>query len=65
MVQQESGISALGKEIEALRALDKVLKLDPQDKEAQSQRALKVRKMSHIGDTGKIDSHSAQTQLRV
>jgi len=43
----------LGKDTEALRALDKVLKLNPQDKEAQSQRALKVRKMSHIGDREK------------
>lgn len=55
----------LGKETESLHALDKVLKLNPHDKEAQSQRELIVRKMAQVSDTGKIDSHSAQTQLRV
>ncbi|MGD1004536.1 MAG: tetratricopeptide repeat protein [Methanoregulaceae archaeon] len=50
---------------EALRTLDKVLKLNPRDKEAQSQRALIVRKMAQVGDTGKTDSHSVQSQLRV
>jgi tetratricopeptide (TPR) repeat protein len=55
----------LGKDTEALRALDKVLKLNPRDKEAESQRALIVRKMSQICDTGKTDSQSVQSQLRV
>jgi len=55
----------LGKETEALRALDKVLKLNPRDKEAQSQRALIVRKMAQVCDTEKTDSQSAQSQLRV
>ena len=55
----------LGKETEALRAIDKFLKLDPLDKEAQSQRELIVRKMAHVSETGKTDSHSAQSQLRV
>ena len=55
----------LGKETEALRALDKVIKLNPRDKEALSQRALIVRKMARVSDTGKKDSHSAQSQLRV
>jgi len=55
----------LGKDTEALRALDKVLKLNPRDKEAQSQRVLIVRKMAQVSDTGKTDSQSAQSQLRV
>jgi len=55
----------LGKDTEALRALDKVLKLNPRDKEAQSQRALIVRKMAQVSDIKKTDSHSAQSQLRV
>ena len=55
----------LGKETEALRALDKAIKLNPRDAEAQSQRALIVRKMAQVSDTGKTDSHSAQSQLRV
>jgi tetratricopeptide (TPR) repeat protein len=55
----------LGKEIESLRALDKVLKLDPCDKEAQSQRELIVRKMSPVRDPRRKESHSAQSQLRV
>lgn len=55
----------LEKDTEALRALDKVIKLNPRDKEAQSQRVLIVRKMVKVGDTGKGDSHSAQSQLRV
>jgi len=55
----------LGKDTEALRALDKVIKLNPRDKEAQSQRALIVRKMAQVSDTGRTDSHSAQSQLRV
>jgi len=55
----------LGKETEALRALDKVLDLNSRDKEALSQRALIVRKMALVRDTGKTDSHSAQSQLRV
>ena len=55
----------LGKDIEALRALDKVLKLSPHDKEAQSQHALIVQKMAHVSDTPKTDPHSVQSQLRV
>ena len=55
----------LGKDTEALRALDKVLKLNPRDKEAQSQRELIVRKMAQVSNTGKMDSHSVQSQLRV
>jgi tetratricopeptide (TPR) repeat protein len=55
----------LGKDIEALRALDKVLKLSPHDKEAQSQRALITRKMAQSSDTQKMDSHLLQSQLRV
>jgi tetratricopeptide (TPR) repeat protein len=55
----------LEKETEALRALDKVLKLNPRDKEAQSQRALIVRKMAQISDAGRTDSQSVQSQLRV
>jgi tetratricopeptide (TPR) repeat protein len=55
----------LGKDTEALRALDKVLKLNLQDEEAQSQRGWIVGKMRHISDTGITDSHSSQSQLRV
>jgi len=55
----------LEKDTEALRALDKVLKLNPRDKEAQSQRTLVVRKMAQVSETGKTDSHSAQSQLQV
>ena len=55
----------LGKDIEALHALDKVLKLNPHDNEAQSQRALIVRKMAQVSDTQKTDSQSAQSHLRV
>jgi Tfp pilus assembly protein PilF len=54
----------LGKETEALRALDKVIKLNPRDKEAQSQRALIVWKMAQVSDAGRTDSQSAQMQLR-
>jgi hypothetical protein len=55
----------LEKDTEALRALDKVLKLNPRDKEAHSQRVLIVRKMAEVSDDGRTDSHSAQSQLRV
>jgi tetratricopeptide (TPR) repeat protein len=55
----------LEKDTEALRALDKVLKLNPRDNEAQSQRVLIVRKMAQVSDTGRTDSQSAQSQLRV
>lgn len=55
----------LGKDTEALRALDKAIMLNPRDKEAQSQRALIVRKMAHVSDTGRTNSHSPQSQLRV
>ena len=39
------GLVHLGKDTETLRALDKVLNLNPREKEAQSKRALIVRKM--------------------
>lgn len=59
----------LGKDTEALRALDNVIRLNPHDKEAQSQRVLIVRKMAEGSETGKTNSHShlhsAQSQLRV
>jgi tetratricopeptide (TPR) repeat protein len=55
----------LGEDIEALRALDKAIMLNPRDKEAQSQRALIVRNMAQVSDTGRTDSHLAQSQLRV
>ena len=55
----------LGKDTEALRALDKAITLNPRDKEAQPQRALIVRKMAEVSDTGRTDSQSAQSQLRV
>ena len=54
----------LGKDTEALRALDKVLKLDPRDKEAQSQRELILRKKAQVSDMGRTDSQSVQFQLR-
>jgi tetratricopeptide (TPR) repeat protein len=55
----------LEKATEALRALDKVIKLNPRDKEAQSQRALIVRKMAQTGNVGKSDTQSVQMQLRL
>ncbi|MCX6692755.1 MAG: hypothetical protein NTW33_12090 [Methanoregula sp.] len=55
----------LEKDTGALRALDKVLTLNPLDNEAQSQRALIVGKMAQGSETGRTDSHSAQSQLRV
>jgi tetratricopeptide (TPR) repeat protein len=55
----------LGKDTEALKALDKVLTLNPRDKEALSQRALIVRKMTQVSDTRKTDLQSTQSQLRV
>jgi len=55
----------LGKDIEALRALDKVLMISPHDKEVQSQRALIVRKMARSSDPQKMDSQSVQSQLRI
>jgi len=55
----------LGKDIESLRALDKVLTLDPCDKEAQSQRELIVRKIALGSDYEKKDSYPVQSQLRV
>jgi tetratricopeptide (TPR) repeat protein len=55
----------LGKDTEALRHLDKLLKINPHDTEAPSQRALIIRKMTQGSDTRKLDSYSAQTQLRV
>jgi tetratricopeptide (TPR) repeat protein len=55
----------LGKDTEALRSLDKVLTLNPRDEEVQSQHELIVGKMAHDSDSGKTDSHSEQSQLRV
>ena len=55
----------LGKDTEALRALDKVIKLNPRDKEAQSQRALIVRKMARVGIKDNLETQFEQTQLRV
>lgn len=55
----------LGKDTGALRALDKVLKLNPRDKEAQSQRALIFGKIAQIGVEDNSEIPSKQTQLRV
>ena len=55
----------LSKDTEALKVLDKVLTLNPLDKEAQSQRALIVRKMTQVRDTRQTDLQSTQSQLRV
>jgi tetratricopeptide (TPR) repeat protein len=55
----------LGKETEALHALDKVLTLDPRDNEAQSQRALIVGRLARAGETKKPDRGPVQSQLRV
>jgi hypothetical protein len=41
-----------GNDTGALRAPDKVLNLNPRDKETQSRRALIVRKMGQVSDTG-------------
>jgi len=54
----------LGKDTVALPSFDKAIKLNPRDKEAQSQRALILRKMVHGSDTERTDSQSAQSQLR-
>ena len=55
----------LGKETEALRALDKVLKLNRRDREAISQRDLIVRKIAQTGEKRTQERNSGQTQLRV
>jgi len=55
----------LGKEAEALRALDKVLTLNPRDNEAQSQRALIVGRLARAGDEKRPDPGPVQTRLRV
>jgi tetratricopeptide (TPR) repeat protein len=55
----------LNKETEALRALDKVLKVNPRDGEAQSQRALIVGKLARAGERRKPDHEPVQSQLRV
>jgi tetratricopeptide (TPR) repeat protein len=55
----------LGKDTEALRALDNALKLNPRDREALSQRALIVWKIAQVGEFRRMDSQSAQSQLRV
>jgi tetratricopeptide (TPR) repeat protein len=55
----------LNKETEALRALDKVLKVNPRDSEAQSQRALIVGKLARAGERRKPDHEPVQSQLRV
>lgn len=59
------GLVHLGKETEALRALDKVLTLDPRDNEAQSQRALIVGKMARAGEKKRPETEPVQTRLRV
>ena len=55
----------LGEDTGALRALDKVLKLNPSDQEALSQRALIVGKMARAGDKKKPDPEPVQNHLRV
>lgn len=55
----------LGKETEALRALDKVLTQNPRDNEAQSQRALIVGKLAGAGKEKRSDAGQVQTRLRV
>jgi tetratricopeptide (TPR) repeat protein len=55
----------LGNDTGALRALDKVVKLNPGDHEALSQRALIVGKMARVGDKKKPDPEPVQTHLRV
>jgi tetratricopeptide (TPR) repeat protein len=55
----------LGKDTEALHALDKLLKINPRDNEAQSQRALIVRNMARAVGTQKPDPVSVQSRLRV
>jgi Flp pilus assembly protein TadD len=55
----------LGEDTRALRALDKVLKLNPGDQEALSQRALIVEKIARAGDKKKPDPEPVQTHLRV
>ena len=55
----------LGKEAEALRALDKVLALDPYDDEAQSQWALIVGRLARAGETKKPERGPVQSRLRV
>jgi len=55
----------LGKDNEALRALDKILTLNPRDREAQSKRAFIVRKMARASGSGKPDLQSVQSHLRV
>ena len=42
------GLVHIGKDTKALRVLDKGLNLNPREKEAQSQRALIVRKMGRL-----------------
>jgi tetratricopeptide (TPR) repeat protein len=54
-----------GKDTEALRAPGKVLMLNPRDREAQSQRAIIVGKMSRASSSGKPDLQSVQSRLRV
>jgi tetratricopeptide (TPR) repeat protein len=55
----------LGKETEALRALDKVLLLNPRDTEAQSQRALIVGNLAQAGKKKNAEPEPMQSQLRV
>jgi tetratricopeptide (TPR) repeat protein len=55
----------LGKDTGALRALDKVVKLNPGDQEALSQRALIVGRLARAGETKKPDRGPVQSLLRV
>ena len=55
----------LGKETEALRALDKVLTQNPRDNEAQSQRALIVGRLARAGEEKRSTPGPVQTHLRV
>lgn len=55
----------LGKETEALRALDKVLTLNPRDDEAQSQRALIVGRLARAGEEKRPAPRPGQTRLRM
>jgi len=56
----------LGKETEAVRALDRVLALSPRDSEARSQRDLIVGKMARMAtETEKPAAQSTQSRLRI
>ena len=55
----------LGKETEALRALEKVLTQNPRDNEAHSQRALIVGRLARAGEEKRPAPGPVQTHLRV